>query len=301
MPFKPRFPRVLDSTILAAYTACPRRFQLAHVQRYGSPGGKSIHLIAGAAYAKGLEVARLAYANDESEGRCLLLGTAALIREYGDPPSSHGTAKTLDRMVGALEFYFDRYPLSSDSARIARIAGVPAVEWSFALPLPFLNPDTNEPLLYAGRTDALVEFVGGLYGLDDKTTSSLGESWARQWTLRGQFTGYAWAARTLGIRLKGLIVRGVSILKTKYDTAQAIVSQPDWKIDRWVEHRDIIISRMLADYASGMWDVNLSEACNEYGGCMFKQVCEVPPFQQEGFLSSSFEENEWSPLTLHKA
>ena len=90
MPNASTFPAVLDATMLASYR-CPRRFNLAHVQHYGSPGGKSIHLIAGGAYAKGLEVARLAYMNDRPPGEGLLLGIDALIKEYGDaqPGADH--------------------------------------------------------------------------------------------------------------------------------------------------------------------------------------------------------------------
>lgn len=296
MSFEARFPNVLDSTMIASW-ACPQKFAWSYVNRYGGAGGKSIHLIAGQAYAKGLEVARKAYAVGKSPNECLLLGTTALIEAYGAdtvcPPDS---AKSLDRMVGALEFYFDRYPLDSDPARIATIGGVPAVEWSFAIPLPFRHPDTGEPILYTGRTDMLCDFAGGLYGLDDKTTSALGPSWSRQWELRSQFTGYAWAARELGVRLAGMIVRGVSILKTKYDTAQAIVNQPDWKIERWVKHRDRVVATMIDSYTKGDWDVALNEECNAFGGCMFKQVCAVPPEHQVTWLNTNYEENLWNPL-----
>lgn len=294
MPTDARFPPVIDSTMLASWD-CPRKFELSHVHRYSTRSDKSIHLIAGGAYAKGLEVARLAYYNGDDPETCLLKGTNALIQEYGDA-DAEGTAKTLDRMIGALEFYFATYPLDTDDARIAVIGGVPAIEWSFGLPLPFDHPDTGEPLLYAGRTDMLCDFAGGVYALDDKTTSQLGASWPRQWELRGQFTGYAWAARELGIRLAGALVRGVSILKTQYGSAQAIVNQPDWKIDRWVAERDRRIAAMIAAYQSGTYGFNLGEKCNEYGGCTFKPVCNVPPEHAISWLDTNYVEHEWNPL-----
>lgn len=291
----PRFPEVLDATILSQFR-CPRKFQLATVERYGPTGGKSIHLIAGGAYAKGLEVARLAYTRGAHPRACLEQGVEALIHEYGDADSGD-SPKSVDRMVGALEFYFDQYPLDTDPAQLATIAGVPAVEWSFALPLPFTHPDTGLPLLYAGRTDALMNFAGGLYAEDDKTTSQLGASWSRQWELRSQFTGYAWAMRELGLKPAGVLVRGVSILKTKYDTAQAIVNQPDWKINQWVEHRDHLIQEMLRAYASDYFEPALDETCNEYGACMFKEkVCNIPPDRRSFYLEQYYDENTWSPL-----
>lgn len=278
---------------------CGRKFNLAHVQRWTSKGGdKSIHLVAGGAFAKGLEVARLAYMNGEDPERCLELGTNALIEEYGDAECPETESKTLDRMVGALEYYFSEYPLADDPARIAVIAGVPAVEWRFALPLPFTNPDTGQPLLYAGRTDMICEFAGGLYAEDDKTTKALGAKWANQWELRSQFVGYAWAARELGLRLQGTLVRGVSILKTKYETAQAIINQPDWKIDEWVEHRNALIGNAIAAYTEHKyWEPALDDTCNEYGGCTFKPICSVAPERRINWLNTSYEESTWNPLS----
>ncbi len=296
MPTQAKFPPVIDSTMLASW-ACPVKFQRAHIHRYAPSANKSIHLIAGGAYAKGLEVARKAYWNGAHPEDCLIEGTAALIKEYGDADPGD-TAKSLDRMIGAMEYYFNVYPLDTDDARIATVGGVPAVEWSFGLPLPFNHPDTGEPLLYAGRTDLLCDFAGGLYALDDKTTSKLGASWSRQWELRGQFTGYGWAARELGIRLAGTLVRGLCILKGGgYNSAQAIVNQPDWKIDRWVQHRDQIITQMLESYRTGTYHFALNEECNSYGGCTFKQVCNVPPEHQIQWLDSNYVEHSWNPLT----
>jgi hypothetical protein len=296
----PRFPQVLDATMLSAMR-CPRKFYLAHVCRYTPAqhdgNSKSIHLIAGAAYAKGLEVARLAYMHQRDPEACLELGAAALIEEYGDADPGE-EAKTCDRMVGALEYYLSEYPLDSDPARISIIAGVPAVEWRFALPLPFNHPETGEPLLYAGRTDAIMDFAGARYAEDDKTTKQLGAKWANQWELRSQFMGYAWAGRELGLGLQGTLVRGVSILKTKYETAQAIVNSPDWKIDEWVRHRDHLILQAITAYTdSGYWEPALDDTCNEYGGCTFKGVCGVPPERRPNWLATNFEESTWNPLT----
>jgi hypothetical protein len=306
MSNEPKFPQVLDATILSSMR-CPRKFNLAHVQRYSKEGGKSIHLIAGGAYAKGLEVARLAYMQGLPPEECLEKGVLALLEEYGDAECPETEAKTADRMVGALEYYFSQYPLEDDPARISVIAGVPAVEWRFALPLPFTNPDTGLPLLYAGRTDMICEFAGARYAEDDKTTKQLGASWANQWELRGQFMGYAWAGRELGLGLQGTLIRGVSILKTKYETAQAIVNTPDWKIDEWVEHRDYLIKRAIGEYVTkndavpgrvigGYWEPAFDDTCNEYGGCMFKGVCGIPPERRINWLSTNYEENNWNPL-----
>lgn len=131
---------------------------------------------------------------------------------------------------------------------------------------------------------------------DDKTTSQLGASWSRQWDLRSQFTGYKWGAgKAAGIHIDGVLVRGVSILKTKYDTLEAITYRPDWQIDRWYAqlHRDI--KRMIGCWEEGYFDFNLDHACTEYGGCPFKQVCLMKDAEQ--LLDQMYQRRKWDPIT----
>jgi len=287
------FPEVLDSSMLSSFTNCPQLFFRAHIQHWKLQG-ESIHLHAGSAYAKGLEAARRSFMAGDLPSIAEGKGLGELIHAYGDFEAGQ-EAKSLPRMCGALEFYFSQYPLQTDIAKIATVGGLPAVEWSFAIPLPIKHPETGNPLLFCGRTDALVQMAGGLYALDDKTTSQLGASWSRQWDLRGQFIGYAWAMRTLGLQPAGTIVRGVSILKTKYDTLQAIIAQPDWKIDRWYEQLEGKISQMLECYRTGNWRYVMDEACNHYGQCPMRQVCLSN--DPEPWLRTYYEKSTWNPLT----
>ena len=131
-------------------------------------------------------------------------------------------------------------------------------------------------------------------GEDDKTTSQLGASWPRQWDLRSQFTGYVWGAARAGIKLDGFLVRGVSILKTKYDTLQAITYRPAWLIERWYEQLIRDITKMIQAWESGYWDWNLDHACAEYGGCPFKSVCQMREPMQ--LLTQQFQRRRWDPV-----
>jgi hypothetical protein len=142
--------------------------------------------------------------------------------------------------------------------------------------------------------DTIVDFAGAIYGEDDKTTSQLGASWSKQWDLRSQFTSYCFGAQRANIPLAGFLVRGVSILKTRYDHAQAITYRPSWMIERWYEqlHRDI--ERMKEMWASGEWDYNLDHACNEYGGCDFRQVCLSS--NPDPWLKINFQRRVWDPV-----
>lgn len=295
------FPVALDSTMLATFRSCPQKFFREYLQHWKSKE-PSIHLWAGGAYARGLEIARRSfYELGRPIAEAEAAGLEALIRAYGSFDSA-GHAKSLERMCGALEYYFTQYPLDTDAATPLRLSDSHrAIEFSFALPLPILHPQTGDPLLYCGRCDMLADFAGGIYVFDDKTTSSLGSQWSRQWQLRSQFTGYVHAARQCGIDAQGALVRGVSILKTKYETMQVLTHRSQFLIDRWYAQLLTDINRMItmfkahAAVGDAAFDYNLDHACAEFGGCAFVRICESPT--PEDWLPMSFSKREWLPLS----
>lgn len=289
------FPAVWDSSALAAFRSCPQKFALTYLQDW-KPKQESHHLRAGGAFARGLEVTRRAfYADGRPAEESLEAGIGALLTHYGDfePPSD--SAKTAARMAGALEFYFSKWPLGSDPAVPARLGDRLGIEFSFATPLPLNHPSTGEPLMYAGRADMVADFAGGRYVEDDKTASQLGASWSRQWDLRSQFTGYCWAARAAGIAVQGTLVRGISILKNRYDCAEAVTYRPEWQVDRWLGQTVRDIQRAIRCWEEGYWDWSLDHACTEYGGCGFRQICLMQ--DPTPFLELNFERRHWDPLT----
>lgn len=292
---RPMFPNTIDSTILGTFRGCPQKAFRQYIQHW-KPLAQSVHLIAGGAFASGIEAARRAFYVDErspedAEGA----GLEALIHHYGDFECPADSAKSLERMCGALEFYFERYPLGADGAEPITLAGgKKGIEFSFAEPLDILHPVTGDPILYTGRSDMIAHRAGGVYIYDEKTTSSLGASWGKQWEMRSQFTGYAWAAKKQGIKTAGSIVRGVSILKTKYDTLEVPTYRTDYEIDRWHDQMIRDLKRMIAMWTEGYWDYNLEGACNDYGGCTFTKICKSS--DPEAYLPMYFTKKVWDPL-----
>ena len=292
---RPPFPKILDSTIIATFRSCPRKFAYEYLEHWKSKT-PSIHLHAGAAYAHGLETARRAYYVDGKDSATAeALGIGALFEAYGDFECPADSPKSAERMAGALEYYFTQYPFADDGAIPIQLpSGDRGIEFSFAEPIDICNPETGDPLLYVGRMDMICNFAGGVFGLDDKTTSQLGASWSKQWDLRSQFTGYCWGAARGGVPLQGFLVRGVSILKTKYDTQQAITYRPQWMIDRWYAQLLKDVGRMIECWKSGYWDYSLDHACTEYSGCPFRQVCLA--LEPQPWLEGGFERRIWNPL-----
>lgn len=323
-----RFPDIIDASMLSTYKSCGRKFYLTYLEHLK---GKepNVHLHAGKSFASGIEATRRAYyesvkpllAKDEkgfltqtgwefdaslqgNAENAVATGLNVLFREYGDfscPPES---AKSLERMAGALEYYYTAYPLEHDSAvPIEMPGGKRGIEFSFALHLPLKNPDTGYPILYCGRMDAITAFASGHFVTDEKTATSLGPSWARQWDLRSQFTGYCWATREHGIRCDGVLVRGISILKTKYDTQQAVSYRPDWQINRWYANMLVVVQRIIDEYlalcksgtlSETLFEHNLDDSCTSYGNCGFYDACRSE--DATTWLVTNFQRKKWNPL-----
>lgn len=291
------FPLVLDSTMLSAAGSCHHKFLREHVENW-KPLGQSVHLHAGAAFAKGLETAREAFfVKGLPAADAEALGVGALLTHYGDFPCPADSAKSAARMAGALEFYFSNYPLGRCGANPVTLpSGKLGIEIGFAEPLPVTHPETDEPLIYSGRLDMACDYAGGLFVEDDKTTSSLGATWAKQWDLRSQFTGYCWGMwKCAGIKPNGVLVRGVSILKTKYETQQAITYRADWQIEEWLEKTCYLLEDLKRAWKNRYWRKNLDHACNEYGGCGFRATCMSQ--SPRNFLLTYFERRHWDPIT----
>jgi hypothetical protein len=292
---RPMFPHTIDSTMLATFRSCPQKLFRTYIEHW-KPQGESVHLVAGKAFAAGIEKARRAfYEQGMSSGDSEATGLRALIESYGDFECPSDSAKSLERMCGALEFYFANYPLGNDGADPITFAdGRRGIEFSFAEPLPNLHPVTGDPILFTGRADMLASFSGGIFLFDEKTTSQLGASWSRQWEMRGQFTGYSWACQQQHIEVQGTIVRGVSILKTKYDTQQALTYRPAWELERWLIQTERDIERMKQCWEAGWWDYAMDHACGEYGGCSMLRICKSN--DPETWLPMQFAKRVWDPL-----
>jgi hypothetical protein len=294
--FRPMFPHTIDSTLLAAFRACPQKFFLSYVEHWKGVQ-KSVHLVAGGAFASAIEAAREAYyVNGKSDSDAEAIGMSALIKSYGDFECPPDSAKSLERMLGAFEFYLFNYPLGGDGAEpITLPSGRKGIEFSFAEPLSIAHPVTGNPILYTGRSDMVANRHGtGIWNYDEKTTSALGATWSRQWEMRSQFTGYNWALLQQGIKPQGTIVRGVSILKTKYDTLEVPTYRSQHEIDLWEKQTLRDIRRMIQCWREGYWDYDLDGACTEYGGCGFQRICKSS--NPEEWLPAHFIKRTWDPL-----
>lgn len=293
----PEFPSLIDNSAISSFKKCPSDWYYSSLRAVARTGG-NIHLHFGGAYAAGLEEGRKAFYDDglsEEDAIISALHKATLF--WGDFTPPEESPKTFERLLFALCEYFEQYPLSTDIITPHKLSnGQSAVEFTFSIPLPGVrHPVTGDPILYGGRFDMLAERQGVLFVEDDKTASQLGPQWMRNWLLDSQFTGYCWAARDFGYPVAGAIIRGLSILKTGFGHAQAIVYRPDWQIDRWLVSTEHIVRQMLEYWRAQQFPMALDKhSCNSYGGCGYSQLCESN--NPEAWVAANYEPRVWNPL-----
>lgn len=245
---------------------------------------------------------------------------------WGDveaPDKGTGAYKTKNRMWEAVMFYLEEYPEDRNNSIKPFNYNNDAndcsgVEFSIAMPLPFNHPETGNPIAYGGRFDLLGYVGDDLVIMDEKTSSSLGPTWNEQWKMRGQFIGYWWALQKLGLEPKAVIIRGISILKTKFGTQEVKMAIPQHVVDNWELAMMTKASNFLNNYKSYKMLANkidaseksklheypiclperaftpaFGEACNAYGGCSFKDLCRSP---NPSSWYSQYGIRDWNPL-----
>lgn len=233
------FPQVLDSSILLAST-CPTKFFYQYCLNL-SPVSKSIHLHAGGAFAHGIETVRKSfYLNKLPLDQALYDGWRSLINYWGVydevPLEGSGSYKDFINVSAALFDYFRNYDPRTDYIQpYIKHDGSPAVEFTFSIPLPINHPDTGEPLIYAGRCDMIGQYQNSACGVDEKTSYSFSQDWSKNFIMRGQFIGYTWAMQSFDIPVNMFIVRGIAIQQKSIKHLEAILTFPQWQIDRWYE------------------------------------------------------------------
>lgn len=300
------FPKVWSSTLHSDWKNCRHQFFLRHVLGL-RPKGPQIHLHAGGAFAKGIEVARRAFYSEKLDAETATArGWAAVAKAWGeDPLVGDDHLKALWRTQELLIAYFDRWPLQTETLIPLMLGDTLGVECNFAIPLDIKHPETGDPILYAGTFDMLAEESGLVFVNDEKTASQLGPTWSDKWTLRGQFISYVWGAQSFGHKVAGTSVRGACFLKNDYSFASAKVLFPSWMIEEW--HETLISDindaiehfvRLKDNTPSSSFHKNFGDACAGFGGCSYKTLCITP--DPDVFADAYYQVDRYDPLKFHK-
>jgi hypothetical protein len=287
-PLPLTLPNHISASSLSAWNACRRKWFWRNLTGLGQPGS-SIHLIAGAAFAAGLEAARKrAFSHPSPDGsvtvdQMLEAAYPAFMKEWGDHVEPDTSNKSKTNVFEAIRVYLTQHHPLTDIIQplVYKQDGTPGSEFTFEIPLSVNHP-SGDPYLFSGRFDLLGSYNGLPCVVDEKTTSQLGSTWASSFALRSQFLGYVWACRQLGFDLNTVIVRGVGLYKREIKIQTVIETYPDHLIERW--HFNLINTLLEINKAwRRMGDNQLSldsilpavldDACSSYSGCEYRTLC----------------------------
>jgi hypothetical protein len=288
------FPMWLDNTAREALSLCKRKGYYTHWRNI-IPTHMSEHLVFGSAYAKGLEVARKGfYGQGLDADEAILDGLIAAWKDWGHYIPPEKSIKTLENLERSYLTYFQRFPMATDYIRPYMDSGEPAVEFTFAIPIPdVVHPETGDPILYVGRFDMLAEFRTGVWVMDDKTASQLGARWRDQWDMSPQMTGYCWACREYNFNVSGALIRGNSP-QTEVKIEEAVTYRKDWQINEWLELLVADVKASITCWEQSHWPKVYNAACNLYSGCPYRALCTSR--NPEDIIPVNYRHRVWDPL-----
>lgn len=301
-----------DSTSLGWLKECPRLYYYQMVLGYRAKGA-GLHLIWGGWYHSALEL----YDRRRAEGDDHEEALHAVVRYCleatwidGAPWSSDHPGKTRENLVRSVIWYLEHF--KDDPAKTIVLAnGKPAVELSFKMELgwgpksaPALQGEerysgslTSQPYLLCGHLDRLVQFSGGTYVMDRKTSSStLSGYYFDQYNPDNQMSLYTLAAKVIySTPVQGVIIDAMQVAVGFSRPARGFTYRTDGQINEWLDglHDWFALAEHYA--TAGRWPQN-DKSCHKYGGCAFRKICSKSPEVRQNFLDSDFVIQPWNPL-----
>ncbi len=307
-----------DSTTLGAFKTCPRLYELQYIDGWRKKD-ESVHFRFGSEYHLSLEQYD-ALRNDgvSHEDAIHTVVRELLIRTADYSPNSDtkaGRYKSRWNLVGLVVDYLDHFGEDDPAKTVILANGKPATELTFKFELgygPKVAPDRAtdptdhdpQPYLLCGHLDRVVELNGAIMVMDRKTTTTtLSQYYFAQYEPNNQMSLYTIAGKViLGSPVKGVIIDAAQIL---LDSPNRFVRgftyrTPD-QTEEWLT--DLRVTLNLAEaYAIADYFPMNDTACNNYGGCQFRDICSKSPQVRETFLKADFhklpEDEIWNPLKV---
>ncbi len=306
-PFLPgtRIQFAWDSTSLGYIKTCPRLYYYTMIEGW-TPKDESVHLRFGSEYHQAIQdFDTLCAAGQEIDDAIRETVRQLLIRIKGwdpDPGTRAGNYKNPTTLLQLVVDYLDKYrddPLETFILEDGR----PAVELSFRFALDFCPTAGNgQPYLLCGHLDRVVSKDGDLFVLDHKTTTTTpSQYFFAGFNPNNQMTLYAFAGQVvLGSPIRGVIVEAAQILLEKPNAfVRGFTFRTDDGIDEWLNDLEYWLNAAEAFATAGHWPMN-DTACDKFGGCRFRDICNKSPSVRERFLAADFvkasEDERWNPL-----
>jgi hypothetical protein len=270
-----------DYTRLSDFLMCPRRGYFAHIRSW-QPELTSPALVFGISWHRAMETI---YSNPTADKGVLTTAAfSAFQTEWDasglDPEEFH--PRSLNKAVEMLDAYLDKYYVELTRTKVLD------VERAFEVPLNVEGQPT-----YHGRLDTIVELptTPGIFVLEHKTTSSFMGRWSEFFSPNMQIDGYCHAAHMIyGDNVRGVLVNGAIIQKTKIDFVRVPVVRQFEELDAWAWEILDWIETIKFDYERlAELRVKASErapkfmnafpknttGCSHFGGCRYLDLCKI--------------------------
>jgi len=190
-------------------------------------------------------------------------------------------------VIWYLEHYIDD-PLHT----LIMPSGKPAVELSFRIPLP-VQVGGHEMIL-CGHIDRAVEFEGGLWASDYKTTKSLTRQFFDMFDLSHQMTGYTVAGNVILEKpISGVWIDGIALQVGGVKLARAPTKRSPGQVKEYFELLTDVGERAERAYDIGHYPMNTASCYF----CDFKDVCKQAPEFRERYINMWYDRKPgWNPL-----
>ncbi len=302
----------INSSSLSLIQTCARKSYYSLHERWKSRAG-SPPLIYGSAIHKALET----FYTHPSRARTLPKNfdeVAPLIAHGHEAPEPHfiwdalaafvklaeplkmlpdTDKRSVSSGIWVLSHYFKTY--LHDTYVIHTDEQGPVVERSFNIPFyedATLKVDLFGQIDFAFRNEVTGEVLVG----DHKTSAQLGSEFLNRIKPNHQYTGYLIGAhRTLGVSGEHFLVNGIQV-KARPLTARGgpptftrqVTRRTQQDFAEFMESLLEAVRNYLRWELTGSWPIGVVDACANYGGCQYLDVCSQPNELRNNILEAKF-------------
>jgi len=296
-----------DSTSLELFKRCPRLYQYTMIEGW-QPKGEGIHLRFGIEYHQALhdyETYKTMELNHDEAVHSTVKSLLSRIYDWDpDPITLSEQKKTKANLLRTIVWYLDKF--KDDPAKTVILDnGKPALEVSFRFELDWgpmsgvedggviydgaggqmdVVETTAQPYLLSGHLDRIVDYLDGLYVMDRKTSAStLTPYYFAQYQPHNQMSLYALAGKVvLESPIRGVIIDGAQIAEDYSAFQRGVTYRTQDQLDEWLGDLHFLFAQAEDFAAEGYWPMN-DTACNNFGGCRFRDVCSKDPAVRDRF------------------
>ncbi len=292
---------VWDSTSLKLASDCLRKYYYVMMEGWQSKE-LSVHLRFGQHYATALEHYHKAKAEGASHDEALYLVVKEALEDTFDtvvndegnqvrvPWESSHNLKTRGNLIRTIVWYLETFEEDTCSTYILS-DGRAGVEYSFKLPV-------DNGVVFSGHIDRLVNYAHGIYVQDQKTTgSTITARYFEGFAPDIQMSMYTFAGKAIyDIPVKGVIIDAAQIAVGFSRFERGFTFRDEPQLNEWYDTMMRKIEETQAATREQYFPMN-TQACGNYGGCPFRQVCSRTPAIRPQFLKGAFEQGpSWDPM-----